>query len=749
MNFKRLLRDFKANLLKNLCFLLLITLSVTVIVGFNRSMDSYLNSVYQLWETHDLEDGFFTTSEPLTGHKIKKLENKYHLHIEKIEQVTIDLTPLHSDDTIHLRLFSTDRKINKVALIEGALPNQDNEIALDPKFAKAHCYPIGSTITLSHIDYKVVGYAISPDYIYTLEEPSDFLNNPAAFGVAYATTPGFNKLKDTRPISTTYCFLDPNNNLDLFRAYLNDHTSLINFVAEKDNTRTSTVINDVKSPKTISLVMGFLLIIIIAFIISISIKNTITTESQTIGILYSQGLVKHELLRYYLMLPVFLVSLGILIGYPIGILISKPLIAMEEVQYTIPPVTFRDTPFIFIVGVCLPLLISITITYRSLTKALNKTPLSLLRGQHSNNKVSRFEKRFTFHHLSFFPRFRLKDMVREKTSMISLFLGVLLAMFILLTGFFFHNSVIHYISEITSTFPYDYMYAFKSDSDLDKYSKQGERIAYRDFTIDVQGRSKNVGLYGVQTHSEFFDIPELAALKENEVLISPCLTSKFDIQLGDTIVLNNKAEDTHYPVYVVGYTSIDFGQYFYTSPDCYNLITEGHHLPYNMLLTHTPLDIDSDKVAVLTSKANIISSTTNLLGMISALTTVLIIVGMVVLVIVIYLLMNMIIEKSSINISMVKIFGYTPKEITKLYLRGNIFFPLIAFIPAIPAAYFLAKTMYDSIFAEMDKYLLPYIYPSSILSAFLLMLTGYGSACFLLTRKINKIALTEALKNRE
>ena len=55
----------------------------------------------------------------------------------------------------------------------------------------------------------------------------------------------------------------------------------------------------------------------------------------------------------------------------------------------------------------------------------------------------------------------------------------------------------------------------------------------------------------------------------------------------------------------------------------------------------------------------------------------------------------------------------------------------------------------DFIFAEMDKYFLPYIYPTSLLLAFFLMLTGYFGSSFLLKRKINKIALTEALKNRE
>ena len=524
---------------------------------------------------------------------------------------------------------------------------------------------------------------------------------------------------------------------------------MISFVKSKDNARLNTVINDVNSPKTIALLMGLLLIAIVAFTISISIKNTIASESQTIGILYSQGFNKNELLGYYLSLPCLLVLLGILVGYPLGMLMSSPLTIMADQQYTIPPFVFRSTPFIYFGGVFLPIFISISITYITLSSSLNQTPLSLLRGHYSSNRVSNLEKHLTFKHFSFFNRFRLKDIIREKGSMISLFLGVLISMFILVTGLYFRDSILNYIDNLTKDFPYEYMYTFKSNSDLDKYSKQGEQVAFSSLKFEVGGHLRTASLYGIQPTSDFFDIPDLAVLQDNEVLMAPCMHTKFNIQVGETVYLINELTDEKYPIKVVGYCDYDFGQYFYTSNSVYTQILKQHTSPYNGLLTHIPLTLDSNKIINLTSKENIISSTRNILSMISVFTGIMIVVGVAVLIIVIYLLMNMILEKGSINISMVKIFGYTPKEINKLYLNGTVFIVILGFLPAIPAGHWLCKSFYDFIFAEMDKYFLPYIYPTSLLLAFFLMLTGYFGSSFLLKRKINKIALTEALKNRE
>lgn len=749
MNFKRLIRDFKANFIKNLTFILLITLSVLVIVGFNRSMDSYLQCVYQFRETANMEDGHFAVYKPFSKSKLRQLEHTYDMTIEEYKQVDIDLSPNESDNSITLRVMCLDKSINQAGLIEGQLPTSTFEIALDPKFAAAHGYTIDDTITLSHIDYKIVGYAICPDYTYTLEETTDFLNNPASFGVGFVNEIGFNEIEDQAPFLTIYSYLDPHQHSSDFKLYLNDHASLSYFLSASDNARISTVINDVNAPKSIALIIGLLLVMIVAFIISISVKNTIASESQTIGILYSQGFNKTELLSYYLSLPCFLVSVGILIGYPIGVAISEPLLIMADAQYTIPPVTFRDTPFIFFAGIFLPLFVSMLITYITLSSALNKTPLSLLRGQHNSNHISKFEKQFSFKSFSFFKRFRLKDLIRERGSMLSLLIGVFISMFILLTGFFLRGSVIRYINDLTSNFPYDYIYTFKSTSDLNKFSKQGEQLVFNNFKLECRGKLRNVALYGIQPNSNFFNMAEIAELSHNEVLIAPCMTKKFDIQIGDTLMLLDDSKNKKYPIQVVGYCPYDFGQYFYTSVTGYNQILDKHTLSYNSLITSSPLDVDLDKLYSFATKTSMISSTNNLLGMMSFFTGIMIVIGMAVLMIVVYLLINMILEKSSINISMVKIFGYSPKEINRLYLNGNIVFLILGFIPAIPASYYLCKIFFDSVLEEMDKYFDPYISPLSLIFSFILMLLSYFITCYLLKRKINQIALTEALKNRE
>jgi len=749
MTFKRLLRDFKANLIKNLTFILLVTLSVSIIVGFNRAMDSYLQSVYKFRAECNMEDGQFALYEPLSNSKLHKLQNKYQMTIEEYNQVDIDLSPKSSDTSITLRVFSLDQSINLAGITEGNLPTDTYEIAIDPKFAMAHNYAIGDTITLDHLNYLIVGYAISPDYTYTLETTTELLNNPFYFGVSYVTNLGFQEIEDSTPPTTTYIYKDPYHNASLLKTYLMDHSELSYFLSATDNSRITTVITDVNSPKAIALLMGLLLVIMISFMISISVKNTIANESQTIGILYSQGFVKRELLNYYLLLPCLLVIIGILIGYPIGTIISGPLLFIAEVQYSIPSVLLRDTPFILFAGGFLPLFISVVITYMSLSSALNKTPISLLRGQHASNHVSKFEKRCTFKHFSFFKRFRLKDMIRERGSMLSLSLGVLIAMFILLTGFFLKDSTFQYINNLKAQIPYECMYTFKSPSNLNKYSKQGEQIAVNSFKILSKNKLRNVSLYGIMPDSTFFNIPELASLKKGEVLMAPCMNAKFGIEIGDTLTLLDNTDDKNYLIKVVGYADYDLGQFFYTTPANYNNILNQYQTPYTSLLTHTTLDIDPDKVLSLATKSSVVGSANNMLSMLSMITGVMITIGMSVLIIVIYLLMNMILDKSSTNISMVKIFGYTPKEINKLYLNGNIFILIFAFIPAIPAAYWLCKSFFTLVLEDMEGYIGIYIYTKSLAIAFGLMILGYSVSAFLLKRKINKIALTQALKNRE
>lgn len=150
-----------------------------------------------------------------------------------------------------------------------------------------------------------------------------------------------------------------------------------------------------------------------------------------------------------------------------------------------------------------------------------------------------------------------------------------------------------------------------------------------------------------------------------------------------------------------------------------------------------------------TNKQKMVDGMKNFTMLITVFTSIIIVVASIILIVVIYMLMKMMIDKGKVNISMVKIFGYHPKEVSALYLRGNYFFLLIGYLLAIPASYNLTKLFFDSIFESMDQYILPSLNPFSYVLGFVMMTLSYAFTTLLLKNNLNQISLTEALKNRE
>lgn len=744
MQFKRMYRDFRKNLLTHISFMLLIALSVMIIVGFNRAMNSYIAGATQLHKDAHVEDGQFRIYGTLTKKQELSMERRLHLTIEENKSMDYEL-----DDARTLRIICADKEINQMALVEGVPLMDEMDVVLDPKFAAANNLKIGDPITLYDNIFSIVGYGISPDYVYTLKNSGDFLNSPQTFGVAYLTQKGFKKIDEHDGKSTLYSYRSTFSDVGPLKDYLEKHTLLLDFIEKNDNSRIQVVFDDANGPKQMSLVIGILLVMMISFMISISIKNTLKSESQTIGILYAQGFNKGELLRYYILLPFIVVLIGCLIGYGGGILISKPLLLIEESQYSLPPVVLVDSWALIVIGLILPIMIALFITTFSLSKALGKPPLALLRGDHSHTKVSKVEAVFSFKRLNFSLRFRLKNWIRERGSIIALLLGVTLSMMILCTAAYTRDSCYKYTEDLQQNMPFHYLYTFIDQKDLNKYSKKGEPSTLKSIKIQVNGSKKSLSIQGVSPDSTFLNMPQMASLKENEVLISPCLLIKFDLHLGDQMILLDDLENKAYPVIIRGVASYDYGQYLYTNIKSFNRTFNIHKESYNTLMTDTALDIPEEKLSAMMDKNEMVGGIQNLLTMINVMSSILLLGAVGIFITVIYMLLKMIFDKSKINISMVKIFGYTPKEVSTLYLRGYFIILIIGFVLALPTGYLITKMLFDSIMTNMQQYIVPFIKPLSVLGAFAIMTLSYSGAYLLLKKDLERVLLTEALKNRE
>lgn len=751
MNFKRILRDFKKSPLKNINFILLITLSVSIIIGFSRSSFSFLEEVNTLYATCHVEDGQFTLLTPLTRKQQHALSKRFNLTLEEnlSQDEELKSASLKQGEKVTLRLIQSDRSLNQVALIKGALPASPNEVLLDPRFAAAQDYTLGDTFLIAGCTFHIVGFGISPDYLYTLKHPSDLMNTPNTFGLAYLNQKGFDKIKNTRKVTSTYSYVSPTADAAQLEYYLQDHYTLLNFMKRQDNSRIETVFNDAKSPIYMSIIMGGLLLMIVAFIISISIKNTIATESQTIGVLYAQGFNQNELLTFYMCLPLLLVAVGTTLGYLLGIYLSKPLLTLQTAQYTVPDIVLHDSLTLILIGIGLPFVLTLGITYCLVKKALNQTPLSLLRGVHATRKVTGLEKAFTFSSFSFFPKFRLKNMLREKGSMIALFFGALLSIFILSTALYMKDSALIYTDKMTHNVPYDYLYTFTTNKALHQYASQGELTALKSLKVTLNGKMRNFSVQGLAPDTTFFNLEQFSHLQDAQVLISPSLALKYNLQVGDTLTLKDTEKNKSYVVTIKGLSSYDYGPYLYLDIAHFNKLFNLHAQSFNALLTHSPLKVPDHLLGTVSSKSEMITALDPLLSMIFLMTGIMIIVAIAILVIVIYMLLKMIIDKSQINISMVKIFGYNQKEIKALYLKGHLPLLLLGAVLGIPAGHLICKVFYDSIFENMEQYFVLKLQFTSVCLIFIATLFAYLIALGLLKHNLNQVALTEALKNRE
>ena len=373
----------------------------------------------------------------------------------------------------------------------------------------------------------------------------------------------------------------------------------------------------------------------------------------------------------------------------------------------------------------------------------------MLRGHHASNKVSKLERRFTFKNFRFLTRFRLKAMLREKGSLITLFFGVLLAVTFLLFGFFLKDSCKHYLDGMKRDLPYNYLYSFESPKLLDKYKSQGEPIMIKTVLLEFADTEKQLILQGIKSDSAFFTAFDLEALEDNEVYISPCLQHKFNLQVGQVITLKDDLENKTYTVSIKGLAPYDYGQYLFTNTDSFNKILGNRKMKYSALMTPDALPLSDDITYTKSSKEEMIHSLDPFINMINTLTNLIIVIALCILVTVVYMLLKIILDKDQINISMVKIFGYSEKEVNHLYLRGYFVFIILGFILGIPLAYYLAKFMHDQIFVNMQYYFLPHIFLHSIIFAFTFLSLGYYLSIYLIKRNIRRIALSEALKNRE
>lgn len=202
-------------------------------------------------------------------------------------------------------------------------------------------------------------------------------------------------------------------------------------------------------------------------------------------------------------------------------------------------------------------------------------------------------------------------------------------------------------------------------------------------------------------------------------------------------------------IVIEGITQYSPGFYAFMDIDSMRELFNASDDYYNVVFADKKLDVPAGRLYTTTTKANIEKSSDIFKSMMMPMFSMLIGMGTLIFCVVMYLMMKVMIKRSTFGISLIKIFGYRMKEVRKLYLNGNFYMIAVGAAICIPLSKTVMDVLYPAMISDvscgMDLHFTWQLYLGLYVGVLLL----YFVINQLLVRKIKKVVPAEVLKNRE
>ncbi len=714
----RIIREFLSNKVKYLGLIILIIMSSMTIVGFVDSTDSIMDTVGVYFKTNNCEDGTFT------------LKNKINnITLNKLKRLGVDVEEnFYSDYKINdiqtIRVYKERKNINKISVVAGENLKNSHDILLDNKRDGLPDYKIGNYIDIDGIKYYIAGYAVAPDYTYIKKQISDLNSDPQKFGIGFVSENDFEKLDDK---VYAYSFKSNEISVEDVKSILQKNTELKSFTKAEDNARITGYHDDLLINKYVAILIGCILCAMIGFIISMMIVSIIDKESPIIGALYSLGYIKKEILKHFMLLPTIMVSVGAIIGTILGFLIQGPLGEASAGMYSFPPIKTSYSLYVIFMGTVLPILIVIVVNYFILSKRLSSTPLQLLRKEKKSSKLRAIKIRG----FNFIIRFKITQIVREMGSNVMLCIGVLFAMLILMLGLGMNSSLNSYIEKIKNESIPEYTYVLKLPISVHE-SDNVEKAYVKGMSMycGIMSSNMNVTLQGIKADTHFYNFK----IDDNDdnVYISNSVSEKFGINIGDYIDINDTENNKVYIVKVGGIFEYSAGLYMFMNIKQMNRLMDNDISNYNAFLSNHEISINNDYVYSTITKDDMIRNAQSTMDSMRPMQIMIIVIATILYILIMYLLLKLTIDKNITGISLMKVFGFNRKEVSKLYIGSGLYTVLLCLVFGIPLIYNLYKKIWPNLISNVEAYMSVDVRPEYFLYVVIITLGSYWISTLLL-----------------
>lgn len=777
---KELIGDWK----KYLIVFAFLVLTIGFVSGMYVANESMMKAADESVTKYEREDGHFEWSEKADSDLIKDVESGEQVDMSAItgkeEEDASDIPVIiyenffrnekednnndgKNDGTV--RVFAKTDNINLACVLDGRLPENENEIAVDRMHADNVDMKVGDTIRVGGEKFEVVGLIAYVNYSTLHEKTTDLIFDAIKFDVAMVTDEGFDRLGESIHYAYAWKYKDAPADekeekalSDDFRKVLAAQTmlhgnELKDYVPSYGNPAINFATDDMGSDMSMGGVILDILIIIIAFIFGVTISNTISKESSTIGTLRASGYTRGELVRHYLSMPVIVTFLAAIVGNILGYTVFKNVVVgMYYNSYSLPTYETVWNPDAFVKTTVVPIILMFVVNLIVIVRMLRHTPLQFLR---HDLKKSKRKKAIRLPHWKFMSRFRVRIMFQNISNYLILFVGICFIMVMLAMAVGMPDTLTYYQKHASNLMFTKYQYVLKTYQNADGSivttdNEDAEMFAMKSLVKRSDALDEEISTYGVVDDSRYIEISDLESLEKNEVYISNSYADKYGIVIGDTIKLEEKYTDDTYNFKVCGIYDKCQSIAVFMPIDQYREVFDLDDDAFSGFFSDAKItDIDSDMIASTITKRDITKMCDQLDHSMGSYMQYFQVLCILLSMAMIYLLTKLIIEKNENAISMTKILGYENREIASLYLLSTTIVMLVIDVLTVAVGVWVMNFAWKEILMTYSGWFSFHMETISYVKMFAFVLIGYVIVMILDFQRIKKIPMDQALKNVE
>lgn len=784
---KLLLRKINKQLAIFISAVFIVALAVLFFVAVKTVYRDFKLSAENYFEDNLLDDlvlfGIFSEDDIKTIKDINGIERAEgkHRFQGKIEKIKIENETITEDneknkESIDAIIYGTDDKyvrINKPYVYKGKYILETNEIAINKNFADARSLEIGDEIELN-FNNKTETFIISslvsyPNYVFLFKDGASTVSKPEDFAVVEINEEHFKYI----PYNSIYIKYKENVNrvnienfirikLKQKIFYFTDREQSVNYVNYEQT------LLQIDSFSYICPSILLLMAILLLYIIQ---RRNVAVERKQIGIMKAIGLTDASIMYMYIKYSFLVSFFGILLAFISAKIILPSIFEQLTKIFDMPNFTYNTYFDLWIIAGAIILFVCILSNLLAAVSILKLNPAQSMRGEPPKGGGKNFiENLSLWNKFSFNTRYAMKNASRSKTRYLASLWGMFAAISMTIFAQGFNNSFDYFLSTLYQKFS---LYDIKATINPTKWEEDSEII-----TNNIIKSYDKAAIYQSRIYSAFkndsenlyiptliykdnfssLDIPENKN-PEDTIMLPKYLADKLKIKENDyigielytlgnsvsRIVKCGKFVEQQGMFFI--YMDKKFAEKEFDISDDYN----------NIFLTKKENISDEDIKEILDDSEDIsyysfvndeYTANKNQIATIYLLVQILIFIAFLLGATSLYGVGVITLATRRYEFTLLKVMGYTTKEIMIASLKETITQIIIAIPTGTAAGYGILYLVKKPFSSKLFSFV-PHIYDESYIYAILLLITAIFLVSIMSAHYVNKLDMVEGLKDRE